>query len=91
MAIECAKKVKADGETDVTEDVQTVKHEESVYACEAEDGTYILYVKSKDHYGPLIEQTLRDLMNEGKKVSKAVLTDADDKLIEWYFKTGKLV
>lgn len=64
---------------------------DSVYACETTEGNFTLYVKSKDHNGPLIEKTIRDLHNEGKTVTKAVLTQADDKLIKWYFKTGKIL
>ncbi len=63
----------------------------SVFTGEDEDGNYILYVKSKDHNGPLIEKTIRDLHKEGKIVTKAVLTQPDVNLIEWYFKTGKIL
>lgn len=66
-------------------------HEKSVFTGEDEEGNCTLYVKSKDHNGPLIEKTIRDLHKEGKSVTKAVLTKADDKLIKWYFKTGKLL
>lgn len=71
--------------------VNNSMQEKSVFACEDEEGNCTLYVKSKDHNGPLIEKTIRDLHKEGKSVKKAVLTKADDKLIKWYFKTGKLL
>ena len=64
---------------------------ESVYFREQSDGTIVLYVKSKDHNGPLVEQTIRQLMADNKNIAKAVLTHADYKLIKWYFKTGKIV
>lgn len=60
---------------------------ESVHAEKQEDGTYILYVKSGDFNRPLIEQQLRDLLKTGKTVSRAVLTQPDEKLITWYYKT----
>jgi len=82
---------RADVEAGDENDTKTDKGKESVYAREAADGTYILYVKSKDHNGPLIEKTIRDLLAQNKTISKAVLTQADEKLIKWYFKTGKLV
>ena len=65
--------------------------DKSVFVSENENENCILYVKSKDHNGPLIEKTIRNLHNEGKTVTKAVLTQADDKLIKWYYKTGKLL
>lgn len=65
--------------------------DESVYVRETDDGTCILYVKSKNHNGPLIEKTIRDLLADNKVISKAVLVQPDEKLIKWYFKTGKLV
>lgn len=51
------------------------------------NGSLVLYVKSGDHNGPLIEKTIRDLQFAGKTVSKAFLTGANEKLIRWYFKT----
>lgn len=71
--------------------VNSSVQEESVFACEGEDGNCTLYVKSKDHNGPLVEKTIRDLHKDGKTVTKAVLTQADEKLIKWYFKTGKIL
>lgn len=67
------------------------KRVESVYFLEKENGSGVLCVKSKDHNGPLIEQTIRRLLAEEKTISKAVLMQPDEKLIEWYFKTGKLL
>lgn len=64
---------------------------ESVYVRETSDGTYILYVKSKDHNGPLIEKIIRELTADNKVITKAVLLQPDEKLIKWYFKTGKLL
>lgn len=64
---------------------------ESVFAREVADGTYILYVKSKDHNGPLIEKIIRELTADNKVITKAVLVQPDEKLIKWYFKTGKLL
>ncbi len=63
------------------------KKQESVSVREQEDGSLVLYVKSKDHNRPLIEKTLRDLHFAGKTVSKAILTHPDEKLIRWYYKT----
>lgn len=62
-------------------------HNESVYAIEQENGEYVLYVRSGDFNRPLVEKTIRDLLKEGKTVSCAVLTHADEKLITWYYKT----
>lgn len=64
---------------------------ESVFAREVADETYILYVKSKDHNGPLIEKIIRELTADNKVITKAVLVQPDEKLIKWYFKTGKLL
>ena len=61
--------------------------EKSVFLYRAEDGTDIVCVKSGDHNRPLIEKTIRDAEAEGKIVQKAVLLNADEKLIKWYFKT----
>ncbi len=64
---------------------------DSVVVCEEQDGSAVLYVKSKDHNGPLIEKTIRELLGKNKEISKAVLITPDKKLIDWYYKTGKLV
>lgn len=61
--------------------------EESVLAEKQQDGTYVLYVKSKNHNRALVEKTIRELLGEEKTIVKAVLMNADKKLIQWYFKT----
>ena len=63
------------------------KTSESVSYKEQENGSYVVYVKSRAHNRPLVEKTVRELLAEGKTVSEMVLTDADEALIQWYFKT----
>lgn len=60
---------------------------ESVILREISDVGQVLFVKSGDHNGPVTEKIIRYAIAEGKTVAKAVLMQADEKLIRWYFKT----
>lgn len=91
IPLEFERRYKIPMECDEEKNYDSDNKEESVYYTENSDGTLVLFVKSKDHNGPLIEQTIYRLTAQGKIISKAVLTHADNKLIKWYFKTGRWV
>lgn len=74
---------------EVSEDKEILSSQ-SVW-MEESDGEGILYVKSKDHNRQLAEAIVRDYLLEGKKIKKAVLVQADIKLIHAYMGAGSII
>lgn len=60
---------------------------ESVFIEKDSEDVYVIYVKSKDHNRQLVEKMIQEYELQGKKVSRAVLFNADTALIQWYYKT----
>lgn len=72
---------------EVMDSSDSTEFSDSVYTRKQKDGTYVLYVKSGGHNRTLVEKTLRDIQNKGKRASRAVLVKPDEILIKWYYKT----